>query len=110
MAGERRRASPSTRIGCSGWNYDSWRDGAFYPPRCAARRWLAFYAERFDTVELNATFYRLPRRSAAERWAQETPEGFTFAVKVSRYVTHVKRLQDAGSHLDLLLERIEPLV
>ncbi len=97
------------RIGCSGWNYDDWRDGAFYPPRCPPRRWLAFYAERFGTVELNASFYRLPRRAAAERWAQETPDGFTFAVKVSRYVTHVKRLQDAGRHLDLLLERIEPL-
>ncbi|HET6171898.1 MAG TPA: DUF72 domain-containing protein [Gaiellales bacterium] len=110
MAGENPRAWPNARIGCSGWNYDDWRDGAFYPPRCPARRWLALYAERFDTVELNATFYRLPRRSAAERWAQETPEGFTFAVKVSRYVTHVKRLQEAGRHLDLLLERIEPLV
>ena len=100
----------SARIGCSGWNYDHWREGAFYPPRCPASRWLAFYAERFDTVELNATFYRLPRHSAAERWVRETPERFTFAVKVSRYVTHVKRLQDAGRHLDLLLERIDPLV
>jgi uncharacterized protein YecE (DUF72 family) len=99
-----------TWIGCSGWNYDHWRNGAFYPPRCPPRRWLALYAERFDTVELNATFYRLPRRSAAERWAEETPDGFTFAVKVSRYVTHIKRLQEAGRHLDLLLERIEPLV
>jgi uncharacterized protein YecE (DUF72 family) len=103
-------AALSTRIGCSGWNYDHWRNGAFYPPRCPAGHWLAFYAERFDSVELNATFYRLPRRTAAERWARETPEGFTFAVKVSRYITHVKRLRDAGRHLELLLERIEPLV
>jgi uncharacterized protein YecE (DUF72 family) len=110
MPDDRCHASPRARVGCSGWNYDDWRDGAFYPRRCPATKWLAFYAEHFDTVEVNATFYRLPRRSAAERWAEETPAGFTFAVKVSRYVTHIKRLQDAGRHLELLLERIEPLV
>jgi uncharacterized protein YecE (DUF72 family) len=98
------------RIGCSGWNYDSWRHGVFYPPGLPARRWLAAYAEHFDTVEVNTTFYRLPRREAVARWADETPEGFTFAVKVSRYITHIKRLREAGRHLDLLLARIEPLV
>jgi uncharacterized protein YecE (DUF72 family) len=97
------------RVGCSGWNYPHWRDGVFYPPRLPARQWLAFYAERFDTVELNTTFYRLPRRAAVERWAAESPEGFVFAVKVSRYLTHVRRLQEAARHLELLLERIEPL-
>jgi uncharacterized protein YecE (DUF72 family) len=97
------------RIGCSGWNYDSWRHGVFYPEGLPARRWLAAYAEHFDTVEVNSTFYRLPKREAVERWAQETPEGFTFAVKVSRYVTHIKRLREARQHLDLLLARIEPL-
>ena len=98
------------RIGCSGWNYASWRHGVFYPQRLPARRWLAAYAERFDTVEVNATFYRLPKREAVERWAQETPEGFTFAVKVSRYVTHVKRCARPGSISTLLLARIEPLI
>ena len=98
------------RIGCSGWNYASWRHGVFYPEKLPARRWLSAYAESFDTVEVNTTFYRLPKREAVERWAQETPEGFTFAVKVSRYVTHIKRLRDAGEHLDLLLARIEPLI
>jgi uncharacterized protein YecE (DUF72 family) len=96
-------------IGCSGWNYDSWRHGVFYPRGLPARRWLAAYAEHFDTVEVNTTFYRLPRREIVARWADETPEGFTFAVKVSRYVTHIKRLRDAGLHLGLLLARIEPL-
>jgi uncharacterized protein YecE (DUF72 family) len=61
-------------------------------------------------VELNVTFYRLPRREAVEAWAATTPERFTFAVKVSRYVTHIRRLQDAGRHLEVLLDRIEPLV
>ncbi len=98
------------RIGCSGWNYDHWRGGVFYPPRLPPREWLRFYADRFDTVELNATFYRLPRETAAARWVEETPDDFTFAVKVSRYVTHVRRLQDAAEHLALLLERLQPLV
>jgi uncharacterized protein YecE (DUF72 family) len=97
-------------IGCSGWNYASWRHGVFYPDGLPARRWLAAYAEHFDTVEVNTTFYRLPRREAVARWVEVTPEDFTFAVKVSRYVTHIKRLREARRHLDLLLARIEPLV
>lgn len=98
------------RIGCSGWNYRHWRNGVFYPAGLPARDWLSYYAEQFDTVELNATFYRLPRASAVERWVSQTPDDFVFAVKVSRFVTHVKRLQDVGEHLALLLDRIEPLV
>jgi len=101
-------AHPVT-IGCSGWNYAHWRNGVFYPPRCAARNWLRFYARWFETVEVNSTFYRLPRATAVARWVEESPPGFTFAVKVSRYVTHIKRLVDAHEHLPLLLERIEPL-
>jgi uncharacterized protein YecE (DUF72 family) len=97
-------------VGCSGWNYEHWRDGVFYPPRLPARDWLGFYAERFETVEVNATFYRLPRRDAVERWVAESPDGFTFAIKASRYLTHVKRLRDTSTHLPLLLERIEPLL
>jgi uncharacterized protein YecE (DUF72 family) len=100
----------SLRIGCSGWNYARWRNGVFYPPRLADRNWLAFYARHFDTVEVNSTFYRLPRTSAVARWLQQTPGDFLFAVKVSRYMTHVKRLVDVGEHLPLLYERIEPLL
>src|SRR5579862_973682 len=106
-----RDGSPhQVRIGCSGWNYAHWRHGAFYPERLPAREWLRFYAQRFDTVELNNTFYRLPRRETVERWADETPPDFLFAVKVSRYLTHVVRLRDAAAHLVLLLERIDPLL
>ena len=97
------------RIGCSGWNYAHWRNGVFYPPRLASREWLRFYAERFDTVEINTSFYRLPKRESAARWAEETPDDFVFAVKVSRYITHIKRLQEVPQHLPLLYERIEPL-
>ena len=81
----------------------------FIRPRCPARRWLSYYAERFDTVEVNSTFYRLPRREAVARWVEQTPEDFVFAVKVSRYLTHVKRLREIDAHLPLLLERIDPL-
>jgi uncharacterized protein YecE (DUF72 family) len=98
------------RIGCSGWNYAHWRNGVFYPPRCPPRRWLSFYSEHFDTVEVNTTFYRLPATASVARWVDETPAGFTFAVKVSRYITHVKRLVDVPQHLPLLYDRIAPLV
>jgi uncharacterized protein YecE (DUF72 family) len=100
---------PEIRIGCSGWNYQHWRNGVFYPPRCAARNWLRFYARHFDTVELNMTFYRLPRPAAVARWVDESPPELLFAVKVSRYITHVKRLQDVKPNVDILLDRIAPL-
>ena len=98
------------RIGCSGWNYQHWRNGVFYPPRLPPRRWLEFYAERFDTVEINMTFYRLPRETAVANWVRESPEGFLFAVKMSRYVTHIKRLRDLPPSLELFYARIRPLV
>jgi len=98
------------RIGCSGWNYAHWRHGVFYPERCPPARWLRYYAQFFDTVELNNTFYRLPRTSAVARWVADSPADFVFAVKVSRYVTHIKRLVDTDKHLPLLLGRLEPLL
>ena len=82
----------------------------FYPPRCAARNWLRYYAKFFDTVEINMTFYRLPKANVVERWVEESPEGFLFAVKVSRYITHIKRLLEVPQHLTLLYERIAPLI
>ena len=97
------------RIGCSGWNYADWR-GTFYPQREPQRRWLELYAERFDTVEVNNTFYRLPRREAVAAWAKQTPDGFTFTVKASRYLTHIKRLTDLHQGVARFYERIEPLI
>ena len=105
-----REASRRLRIGCSGWNYPHWRAGVFYPPRLPQRDWLTYYAERFDTVELNTTFYRLPQSAVVARWVSETPPGFIFAAKVSRYITHIKRLTEVSEHLPLLYERIEPLL
>jgi uncharacterized protein YecE (DUF72 family) len=97
------------RIGCSGWNYQHWRNGVFYPPRLPPRRWLDFYARHFDTVEINATFYRLPKEAAVANWVRESAAGFLFAVKMSRYVTHVKRLRDLPPSLELFYSRIRPL-
>ena len=98
------------RIGCSGWNYQHWRNGVFYPPRLPPRRWLAFYAGRFDTVEVNSTFYRLPRESAVANWVRESPPGFVLSVKMSRYATHIKRLRDLAPSIALFYERIRPLL
>ncbi len=90
--------SKPVHIGCSGWNYRDWR-GVLYPEGLPARRWLERYAELFDTVEVNATFYRLPSENAVNTWVEQTPRGFLFAVKASRYLTHVKRLKtvDVGT-------------
>ena len=97
------------RVGCSGWNYQSWRQGVFYPPRCPARQWLDFYARSFDTVEVNATFYRLPTAKAVQGWIDQTPDDFVLTIKMSRYVTHVKRLRDLPPSLELFYDRIAPL-
>jgi len=96
-------------IGCSGWSYDSWR-GVLYPEGLPAARRLSVYAERFDSVEVNATFYRLPTRKAVAGWVEQTPAGFCFAIKASRYLTHVKRLREVPDGVERLYERIEPLV
>ena len=97
------------RIGCSGWNYASWRND-FYPPRTPASRWLEHYATVFDTVEVNSTFYRLARRDAVARWVEQTPPNFCFAVKASRYLTHIKRLNDIGQGIQRFYEPIMPLI
>jgi uncharacterized protein YecE (DUF72 family) len=97
------------RIGCSGWNYAHWRERV-YPRGLPPSRWLEHYATLFDTVEVNATFYRLPTQKAVAGWVEGTPPGFLLTVKASRYLTHVKRLTDLGSGLERFYERIEPLV
>jgi uncharacterized protein YecE (DUF72 family) len=96
------------RIGCSGWNYTSWKDELYEGK--APRLWLQHYAQLFDTVEVNNTFYRLPLESSVARWVEETPPDFVFAVKASRYLTHIKRLTDLRGGLARYYERVEPLV
>jgi uncharacterized protein YecE (DUF72 family) len=96
------------RVGCSGWSYDHWR-GVLFPARGSNADWLRLYAAEFDTVEVNASFYRLPQEKTVRRWAETTPPNFCFAVKASRYLTHVKRLRDLPAGLARLEERVAPL-
>ena len=92
------------RVGCSGWQYASWR-GRFYPAGLPQARWLEHYATIFDTVELNNSFYRLPERATFAAWRARVPAGFLFAVKASRYLTHLKRLITPGPPIRRLFSR-----
>lgn len=88
--------------GTSGWNYNHWKL-RFYPKGLAQSKWLSYYSQYFDTVEINNSFYRLPDTSTFERWQDESPEDFTFAVKASRYLTHMKKLKDPEEPLENVL-------
>jgi uncharacterized protein YecE (DUF72 family) len=96
------------RIGCSGWNYPHWRKRV-YPKGMPPGRWLEHYATLFDTVEVNNTFYRLPRIEAVRGWVEQSPPGFLFAVKMSRYITHIRRLGGLETGIPLFYDRISPL-
>lgn len=91
------------RIGCSGWSYPHWRK-VFYPETLPARAHFAFYARHFNTVELNNSFYRQPPLERFVAWSEQAPPGFIFAVKGSRYVTHVKRLAVEPGSIELVVE------
>ena len=91
-------------VGTSGFDYKDWR-GPFYPRFIKGGDRLAYYAEHFDTVELNVTFYRMPAASAFRGWRDAAPDGFVFAVKASRYLTHIKRLADPQQSVEFLMER-----
>lgn len=95
-------------VGTSGWQYDDWRH-RFYPDDLATSEWLPYFAERFPSVEVNNSFYRLPTEETFARWEQQAPPGFVFAVKASRFITHLKRLKDPGEPVALLWERMRPL-
>ncbi|RAK59226.1 DUF72 domain-containing protein [Phenylobacterium hankyongense] len=96
------------RIGCSGWTYKDWT-GPFYPPGTKDRERLEYYASRFDTSEINASFYRLPSEAMVEGWARRAPAGFVFAWKVSRFITHNKKLKDCADSVALVFGRMAPL-
>ncbi|MFL5907533.1 MAG: DUF72 domain-containing protein [Solirubrobacterales bacterium] len=95
-------------VGCSGWVYPHWRE-LFYPKGVPQRSWLSYYAQHFETVEVNSTFYRLASPSAAEGWVEQSPDGFLFAVKASRYLTHIKRLTGLKEGIKRFYERLEAL-
>lgn len=96
------------RIGTSGWEYAHWR-GDFYPAALPKSRWFEHYSSHFDTVELNTSFYRLPRPEAFDGWRRRSPEGFAFAVKASRYLTHIRRLNEPIEPLERFWTRARRL-
>jgi len=96
------------RIGCSGWAYDDWK-GPFYPENVRLKDRLGYYASVFDTTEINGSFYRLPSEKAVAAWADQAPAGFLFSWKVSRYISHNKKLKDCQDSVDLVFGRMSPL-
>jgi uncharacterized protein YecE (DUF72 family) len=96
------------RVGCSGWQYRHWR-GDFYPSELPTSRWFAHYALTFDTVEINNSFYRLPEAETFARWREQAPRHFLYAVKASRFLTHMKKLKDPEDPLALFFDRARHL-
>ena len=95
--------SRNIRIGTSGWHYGHWA-GPFYPADLPKDKWLEYYAQHFDTVELNSTFYHLPKPQFLKRWHNLTPKNFLYAIKASRYITHIKKLKDVSEELTRFLD------
>ena len=95
-------------IGTSGWQYDHWQ-GPFYPEELAKNQFLPYYANHFQTVEINNSFYQLPSPETLTRWRQDTPPKFCFAVKASRYITHMKKLKEPAEPVSNFLKRVELL-
>ena len=96
------------RIGCSGWNYRHWRE-RFYPAGLPVRSWFAFYAEHFDTVEINNSFYRLPSAETFDKWRDQAPPGFRYAVKANRFLTQAKKLKDCEEPLARMMAPVRRL-
>ena len=96
------------RVGCSGWSYDGWK-GVVYADDLPRRRWFEHYTSMFDTVELNATFYRMPQLSTVEKWAAAAPDGFVYSVKLGQFCTHRMKLRDPAGWLDNHVDRLRLL-
>lgn len=96
------------RVGCSGWAYKHWR-GLFYPEGLAHSRWFEHYAQEFDTVELNNSFYRLPKPETFAKWRDQAPPGFCYAVKANRFITQAKKLLDCDEPMARMMQAMEPL-
>lgn len=95
-------------IGTSGWSYTHWQ-GLFYPQDLPPREWFSYYKDHFNTVEINNTFYHLPAEKTSKNWRKQAPEGFIYAVKASRYITHLKRLRDPELALEKFITRVRLL-
>jgi uncharacterized protein YecE (DUF72 family) len=98
----------SIRIGCSGWVYKHWR-GLFYPEGLPQTRWFERYAEEFDTVEINNSFYHLPKPATFEKWRKQAPPGFCYAVKANRFLTQAKKLKDCEEPMERMMSAVEHL-
>ena len=110
------KSSFNIRIGTSGWHYNHW-SGLFYPAKLPKNKWFEHYAKHFDTVEINNTFYQLPKQQTFENWHNQAPTNFLYAVKANRYITHIKRLKDASESLErffkavgILQEKLGPIL
>ncbi|RYZ00252.1 MAG: DUF72 domain-containing protein [Chitinophagaceae bacterium] len=108
MAEKKGAPDQHIRIGTSGWSYKHWK-GSFYPKEVRAADWLAYYATHFDTAEINRSFYSLPKPEVVAQWAATVPPGFVFCPKLSRYITHMKKLRDAGEPLERFFRTFAPL-
>jgi uncharacterized protein YecE (DUF72 family) len=102
------KAKCDIRIGTSGWHYNHWA-GLFYPADLPKSKWLEHYAEHFDTVEINNTFYHLPKEQTFELWHKQAPKNFLYTVKANRYITHIKRLKEAEEPLERFLKSVRLL-
>jgi uncharacterized protein YecE (DUF72 family) len=102
------KADCDIRIGTSGWYYDHWKE-RFYPAGLPKSKWFEYYAQHFDTVEINNTFYHLPKEQTLRRWRELAPEGFLYAVKANRYITHIRKLHAAAEPLERFFERVNLL-
>ncbi len=95
-------------LGCSGFHYKDWK-GKFYPESIDQKKWLRYYSDNFNSVEINNTFYRIPEINTLRSWIDQTPSGFRFSVKASRYITHMKKLKDSKEHVIKFYKSIDPL-
>lgn len=98
----------NVHVGTMGWSYDFWK-GSFYPENLDSSEFLAYYSSKFDTVEVDSTFYRIPRKETVTSWKEQTPKGFVFSLKFPRVITHVKMLKDCEEETRVFLERAELL-
>jgi uncharacterized protein YecE (DUF72 family) len=102
------KAKCDIRIGTSGWHYAHW-EGLFYPEKLPKSKWFEHYAKDFDTVEINNTFYQLPKKQTFELWHKQAPKNFLYTVKANRYITHLKRLKEPKEPLGRFFERVQLL-
>lgn len=103
-----RKKKAQVHIGTSGWSYSHWKEN-FYPKEIKPANWLEYYSHAFSTVEINNTFYRMPKKSTVEKWHEDVPDAFIFSIKISRYISHRKKLHDCKESLDFFYQRIKPM-